>query len=250
VVSFSVLLIAASSLWLLWRYRIGQLERERASRQAFSRQLITSQENERKRIAAELHDSLGQRLVVIKNRALLLLRTREGSPELGEAHREQVEEISSEVSEAVREVKEIAYDLRPYRLDRLGLTTALRGMIETAGSTSAISFTFEIDNIDGVLTSQSEINFYRIAQECVNNIVKHSQAREASIRVCRTGKRLTLIALDDGCGFTPGAAPGSLDGGFGLAGIAERAELLGGGAEIQSAPGQGTNITIVVDPRK
>src|SRR6185312_4132574 len=120
-----VLLIAASSLWLLWRYRIGQLERERASRQAFSRQLITSQENERKRIAAELHDSLGQRLVVIKNRALLLLRTREGSPELGEAHREQVEEISSEVSEAVREVKEIAYDLRPYRLDRLGLTTAL-----------------------------------------------------------------------------------------------------------------------------
>ncbi len=241
--------MAATSLWLGWRYRLSQLERARAAQQSFSRQLIASQENERKRIAAELHDSLGQRLVIIKNLALLLLQTRPGASGLNGAQREQVEEISAEVSGAVHEVKEISYNLRPYRLDRLGLTTALRAMIETASAASLTNFSAAIDNVDGAFPKQVEINFYRIVQECVNNILKHSQAAQASIRIRRTKERLTLTVRDDGRGFAQDSDQAGSLGGFGLTGISERAQLLGGKAAIHSAPGQGTTVTIEIDSR-
>ena len=233
-------LVVASLLWWYWRRRMGRWERDRAARQAFSRQLIASQENERKRIAGELHDSLGQRLVVIKNRALLVLQRRDS---VGSWVGEQVDAISAEISEAVREVKEISYDLRPYRLDRLGLTTALQGMIETAADSSGIQFATEIDNVDAVLPGQAEINFYRIVQECVNNILRHSKATQASIRIKRSAERLDLMVHDNGRGFTPGDGPQ----GFGLAGIRERTQLLAGKFDLQSVPGQGTTVTIVVD---
>jgi signal transduction histidine kinase len=236
--SLGVLTAASLLLWY-WRRRIGQWERDRVARQEFSRLLIASQENERKRIAGELHDSLGQRLVVIKNRALLLLQRRDSLGALGE----QVEAISAEVSEAVREVKEISYDLRPYRLDRLGLTTALHGMIETAANSSGIQFTTEIDNVDAVLPGQTEINFYRIVQECVNNILRHSQATRAAIRVKRSAERLELVVEDNGRGFTPG----DVHQGFGLAGIRERTQLLAGKLDLRSVPGQGTTVIIGID---
>ncbi|MBV8450996.1 MAG: hypothetical protein JOZ29_01810 [Deltaproteobacteria bacterium] len=240
-------LAAAASIWLAWRYCVRQLERDRAAQQAFSRQLIDSQENERKRIAAELHDSLGQRLVIVKNLALLLLQ-RNGASGLSGLDREQIGEISDEVSGAVREVREISYNLRPYRLDRLGLTTALQAMIETASAASATRFSAQIDNIDDAFAKEAEINFYRIVQECVNNILKHSQATHAVIRIQRSAGRLTMTIRDDGKGFASDSAKLEVrSGGFGLTGISERAQLLGGKAAIQSAPGQGTTVTVEID---
>jgi signal transduction histidine kinase len=242
-----VLVSAAGAVILGWQYRISQLKRVNAVQQAFARQLISSQESERKRIAAELHDSLGQRLIIIKNLALLL-QTRNGDPGLSGAGRAKIDEISTEVSEAVREVKEISYNLRPYRLDRLGLTAALQAMVETASVASMTSFSAEIDNIDGVFPKEVEINFYRIVQECLNNILKHARASQALIRIQRAGQRLTLTVHDDGCGFALSSDHSHLHfGGFGLTGISERAQLLGGKAAIQSAPGKGTTITIEIE---
>lgn len=246
--AFLLSAVGASSLWLGWRYRLSQLERARAAQQTFSRQLIASQENERTRIAAELHDSLGQRLVVVKNLALLLLRTPAGASDLNEVQRERVEEISAQASEAVSEVKEISYNLRPYRLDRLGLTTALQAMIETASAASSTTFCAEIDNIDGVFPKGTEINFYRIVQECINNILKHSQAAQACIRIRHAKERLELTVQDDGNGFAQDSAYPGLPGGFGLTGISERAQLLGGKAVIHSTPGHGTIVTIEINP--
>ncbi|HMJ60730.1 MAG TPA: two-component regulator propeller domain-containing protein [Bryobacteraceae bacterium] len=245
---FTVLWSAAgaASLWFGLRYRLGQVERARVMQQAFSRQLIASQENERKRIAAELHDSLGQRLVIIQNQALLLLQIRAGVSGLNGSQRERVEEISAEASGAVREVKELSYNLRPYRLDQLGLTAALRAMIDTAAAASQTAFSVEIDEIDDVFPKESEINFYRIVQECINNILKHSQAAEASIRIRRTKELLTLTVRDDGKGFAPDSARAGSLGGFGLTGISERAQLLGGRALIYSALGHGTTVTIEI----
>lgn len=237
--------IASISLWFGWRYRLGQLERARVAQQTFSRQLIASQESERKRIAAELHDSLGQRLVIIKNLALLLLQPRAGADGLSAAQRDYVQEISAEASGAVREVKEISYNLRPYRLDRLGLTRAIEAMIEAASAASSTIFSADID---GVFPKEAQINFYRIVQECVNNVLKHSQAVHASVRIRRAETRLTLTVRDDGSGFAPDS--NHLDselGGFGLTGISERAQLLGGKATVQSAPGHGTTVTIEID---
>jgi signal transduction histidine kinase/ligand-binding sensor domain-containing protein len=249
---FDALLVAAAIgvMSFGWQYRIRQLQDEALAQHNFTRRLIESQENERKRIASELHDSLGQRLVIIKNRALMLLQPRAGAPSLGNGQREQLEEISSQTSEAVREVREITYDLRPYRLDRLGLTATLQAMIEAASAGSSTLFSCEIDEVDDVLDKQDEISLYRIIQECVNNVLKHSQAAEAFVRVRRTEKGMELTVRDNGCGFLPKAAKNDPLGGFGLTGIAERAQLLGGKASIHSAPGHGTTVTIEVHSGK
>jgi signal transduction histidine kinase/ligand-binding sensor domain-containing protein len=238
-------LSAAGLVWLGIQYRLSGLRRAQAAQQAFSRDLISSQENERKRIAAELHDSLGQRLVVIKNLALMLLN----QPEDGRAASVQIEEISNEASQALAEVKEISRNLRPYQLDRIGLTKAVEAVVKSAAAASKIEFAVEIESVDDLIPKPLQINFYRIVQESVSNIVKHSRASRASVTAGWDGERIALAIWDNGQGFTAGASnPDASRGGFGLIGISERAQLLGGTAMIQSAPGQGTTIRIEIVP--
>ena len=238
-----VFLVAAGAIYFAWRKRVSQLEEARDVQQAFSRQLIASQENERKRIAAELHDSLGQHLVVIKSLALISINN--GSSEA--AGKDRSAEISAEASTALSVVREIAYNLRPYQLDRIGLTKAVEAVVTKASAVTGIAFESEIDRIDDVFPKEWEINFYRIVQESVNNVIKHAQATQASVTVRRMAEELRLIVRDNGNGFTPGeTTAGSARGGFGLIGIAERARLLLGTARVQSAPGQGTAITIEI----
>jgi len=237
-----VFLLAVGVIYFAWRKRVSQLEEARDVQQAFSRQLIASQENERKRIAAELHDGLGQHLVMIKSLALISLNN--GGTEA--AGKDRSGEISSEASQALSEVREIAYNLRPYQLDRLGLTKAVEGVITKASAATGIAFESEIDQIDDVFPKEWEINFYRIVQESVNNVIKHSQATQASVTVCRAADELRLVVRDNGNGFIPAETTGSGRGGFGLIGIAERSRLLQGTAKVESAPGQGTAITIEI----
>jgi signal transduction histidine kinase len=237
-------LIIAALVYLIWRQRTAQWKQRQAQQRAFSRELLASQERERKRIAAELHDSIGQRLVLIKNLALLRLQNQNGN----RVEREQVEEICAEASSAIAEVREISYDLRPYQLDRLGLTRALQSMVENVGKASATSFSASIDDIDDLFTPEYQIGFYRITQECLSNILKHAEASEAQVVVRRTGTRLKLSVSDNGKGFTTsGAHTEGRKGGFGLINIAERVELLAGTLEIQSAPMKGATINIDID---
>jgi signal transduction histidine kinase/ligand-binding sensor domain-containing protein len=224
-----------------YRRRILQLQRAHAARELFALQLIDSQERERKRIAAELHDSLGQNLLIIKNRALLALHTKNGTEN-------QLNEISEMTSQAIDEVREISYNLRPYQLDRLGLTSAVEALAEKVAAASGINFKIEIDNVDDLFEKETEINFYRIVQECLNNIIKHSLATEAKIRVKREGSSVWLIIEDNGRGFTVETTPEeSKKRGFGLTGIAERVRILGGTHSIQSSPGEGTAVKIRLD---
>jgi signal transduction histidine kinase len=120
-------------------------------------------------------------------------------------------------------------------------------MIETASSASQTAFSVEIDNVDGVLPKEAEINFYRIVQECLNNVLKHSRAGQASIQIRNSRDLLTLTVRDDGQGFAQESVQTGSVGGFGLTGISERAQLLGGKAVIRSAPGHGTTVTIEID---
>jgi signal transduction histidine kinase/ligand-binding sensor domain-containing protein len=237
-------LLAGGIVFAVVKRRIWQLAKEHSAQQAFSRQLIASQEQERKRIAAELHDSLGQRLVVIKNLALMLLHFNNGK----KMDVEKVEGISNEASQALGEVQEISYNLRPYQLDRIGLTKAIEAIIDSAKTASTIEFSAEIDNIDDYFPRDAEINFYRIVQECVGNLVKHSEATEAFVKIELSGENLSLEINDNGKGFTPNKTE-SKKGGFGLIGLVERVELFGGNIEIKSAPHQGTVIKIKLDSR-
>ena len=242
------ILLAVCSLaliaFLLYRRRVLQLERARRTQEAFSKQLIESQERERKRIAAELHDSLGQSLLIIKNRAYLGLNQGHDAT----AAREQLREISVTVSDALQEVREIAYYLRPSLLEKLGLTSILEEMLEKVATSSDINFSYEVAPLDGAFSPEAEINFFRVVQECVNNIIKHSEAAEASIVIERNAHGVRLLVEDDGKGFAPDDAAdgGARRNGFGLTGLAERVRMLGGGHSIHSARGAGTIITVTI----
>jgi signal transduction histidine kinase/ligand-binding sensor domain-containing protein len=231
-VIISVFTIAAIAYFWNQR-RIDRLTRERAAQQNFAWQMIASQEAERKRIAGELHDSLGQRLVIIKNLALSFLNLKS---------EQQIEQISNEASQAINEVKSISYNLRPYQLDRIGLTKAIEAIVRSAESASEIEFSAEIDDIDGYFPKDQEINFYRIVQESVNNILKHSNAERASVLIKSEERSLSVVIEDNGIGYS--AATKS--GGFGLIGIRERVDLLNGTLEIKTAPGQGVIIKIFI----
>lgn len=229
---------------LTFRYRVEQLRKRHQHQQAFSRQLIESQESERKRIAAELHDSLGQNLLVIKNRALLGALTQ---PDGGT--KSQFDEISRSVTQTLEEVRTISYNLRPSHLDQLGLQTALVVMIEKVAASSEVWFTSAIDELDGLLSPGDEIMIYRIVQEGINNILKHARATEAHIEITRRAHRLEVTVRDNGRGFVAGETVHNGRGGFGLTGIAERVRMLGGTHSIHSAPGQGTTVTVTLDIR-
>jgi signal transduction histidine kinase len=209
--------------------------------------LIESQEAERKRIAAELHDSLSQSLVIIKNRAMMALQ----APVNIERATAQLEEIAESSVAAIDEVKEIAYALRPFHLDRLGLTKAIAALAEKMTEAQGIEATIDLIPLDGLWPPEVNINVYRIVQESLNNIVKHAQATSCSVTARRAGRAIELLIADNGRGFSPSepannsqTAPHHPKGGFGLLGMAERVRLLGGQWLIQSMPGAGTTVTI------
>jgi signal transduction histidine kinase/ligand-binding sensor domain-containing protein len=237
--------IAASLValvWLSWRYRTAEMRRGQAAQQAFSRQLIASEERERQRIAGELHDSLGQSLLVVRNRALLGALAQ---PQDGEA-RKQFDEIGATVAQTLEDVRTIAYNLRPHHLEQLGLTTTIRAMLEKVAESSGIGMSSDLDDIDGLFPPDQEITIYRIIQESVNNVIKHARAREAHVAVRCDEHHVAITIRDDGQGFAPAASTaGAASGrGFGLKGIAERVQMLGGTHTIESGPGRGTTVTV------
>jgi signal transduction histidine kinase len=158
----------------------------------------------------------------------------------------QLAEISTGVSQTLDEVRQIAANLHPYQLDRLGLTKALKAMAQRVAEAAHLDLVTALDNIDGLFAPATEINLYRIVQESLNNIVKHAAATEASVRIERDGPRVTVTVHDNGRGFAP-HAPGDGKGGFGLTGMTERAHLLGGALDIDSAPGEGTTVTLRIE---
>ena len=239
-------LVAMSCLTLavlLYRARIRKLKHAQTAQEDFARQLLASQEGERKRIAAELHDGLGQNLLVIKNWATLAKRALE--PESNALA--PIEEVTAAAARSVQEVREIAHNLRPYHLDEVGLTDAIAAMVERVSEASGIRFIVGLDNLNGLLSPNVEINLYRIVQECLNNIVKHAQATEAEVSIHHNAQSLNVVIKDNGQGFDLAWVSRRQDRGFGLAGLAERVRLLGGKEFIQSEPGKGTTIIITLN---
>jgi signal transduction histidine kinase/ligand-binding sensor domain-containing protein len=229
-------------IFAVFRLREVELRRRQQVQQDFSRRLIDSQEQERKRIASELHDSLGQYLLVIKNWALFGLNS---LPEQ-DPGREYLNEVSETTSLALGEVREIAHNLRPYQLERLGLTNALEYLLRSVTASGTIKFSSAVENIDGLLSKESEIIFYRVVQECLNNVVKHSGAAHAWITIKAGRDAIEFSCRDDGHGFNVDGAGNSLQSGFGLAGIAERVLILGGHHEINSEIDKGSIVLVKV----
>jgi signal transduction histidine kinase/ligand-binding sensor domain-containing protein len=231
-------LTAALILGGAYFYRVRQLQAINNERADFTRRLIDSQEHERRRIALELHDSLGQSLTIIRNRALMSLKKTDEHQTLIE----QMREISDASAEALRETREIARNLHPAQIEHLGLPAALATLVESIANGTSIALTKEIDDHVAPLTNDEAINLYRIAQESLSNIIKHSKANMASVALHQTDDHLTLFIEDDGSGFV---GDGSHSG-LGLKGVHERAGIIGAQLKIHSSPGKGTRITVLL----
>lgn len=227
--------------FLFYRRRLNDIRRRQLAQEEFSRRLIDAHEIERRRIAAELHDSIGQSLAMIKNTAVFSSQT---AADLTEA-REQLTEIVVQSGQAISEVREIAYNLRPYLLDRLGLTKAIVALLEKIEENSVIEVISEIEDIDGLFEKEAEISLYRIIQESLNNILKHAEATEMRVFVCRHEYLVTVEINDNGQGFDVKAKNETgRRGGFGLLGMSERVRMLGGAIMFDSIVGEGTTIKV------
>lgn len=233
----------------LFSLRVRRLKQLNETRREFSKRLLDHQETERRRVAKELHDGLGQDLLIIKNQVAMLERA---LPVSRNDLRERAQEINLASQRAVEDVRVIAYNLRPADLDRVGLTCSIEAMIDRAAGSSATHFDYDIQNIDGALTKEDEVVLYRIAQELVNNILKHSGAKRAVFDLHRTeGGSIELTVSDNGKGFDV-AAIGDRSGaarGLGLDSVGERVAILKGELAVDSKMGQGTRFVLRVRVR-
>lgn len=238
-----VLVSLAALGYTVHAWRMQLLRREQDLQQAFSRQLIASQETERKRIAAGLHDGLSQNLIVIKNWALMGLT----APPDDEVSRGRLREIEGAAAQALADVRDIVHDLTPYQLERLGVTQTICDMVGKVSDASGIRIECRAENMDGQVSKDASLTLYRVVQEAVNNIVKHSGAARAAVEIVGDRDAFRVRISDDGRGFSPEglAEPDpSRKGGFGLFGMSERVRMIGGQLDIASSPGQGTIIAI------
>ncbi|HTP13017.1 MAG TPA: triple tyrosine motif-containing protein, partial [Bacteroidota bacterium] len=224
----------------IYAFRVRQLKAERERQAQFSRRLMQTQEAERQRIANELHDSLGQTLLVIKNKMLMAQQEHGGQNGLGE--------MSDLVSKTIEEVRSISHNLRPHQLDQLGLTKTIRALVKQVGESSGIALTADVESIDKLLTGDEEINLFRIIQECCNNLVKHSGATGAKLSLKRSDGQLEFALSDNGRGMDTLAEQSrdTLGGGFGLSGMRERARTFGWKLDIESQPDRGTTIRLLI----
>ncbi|MGJ8653910.1 MAG: ATP-binding protein [Opitutaceae bacterium] len=237
------LLLLLTLLWSLYRIKIHRLRKRSLRQESFARQLIDSQEDERKRIAAELHDSLGQDLLLIKNSTELAIRKLDtDSPAT-----ERLADISEIATHAIKEARAITTNLRPVELDRLGLRIAVQSMIERIAEISEIKIHSELTPLEHKWLEHDEINIFRIIQEALNNAIKHSQASDVSILCEKESTSFTITIADNGVGFNPDINNTKKQGsGLGIDSLHERVHLLKGSLTITSKPRLGTTLKIEI----
>jgi len=246
--------------FFLYNRRINAIKREQKLQQEISGLLIEKQEEERKRIAQEMHDSLGQDLLLIKNRILLTMEETGNNISL----RENLNQISEDISGVLSSVRDISHNLRPPDLDRLGLTETLKSILTIIRKSTSIKITGEVDDINGLLSPELEINVVRIIQEAIGNVIKHAEATECRVLVVKKNQNLVLDIIDNGKGFDFNGilnrkekSNGSLHkisnegkAGLGLIGMTERVKILRGRFEVNSSSGKGTHIKIEIPINK
>lgn len=220
---------------------IRELESRSRRLAALSARVTQAQEEERARIARELHDGLGQALTAVK--LDLSAVGRQLGPE-ATATRRRVVDARRLIEESLNELRHLVFDLRPAVLDNLGLGAALESYARDWQDRTGISITVEAERFESRLPLDTETALYRICQEALTNIAKHAQASRAVVRVERMEERVEVVVEDDGVGFEVAASTENDNGsmGVGLLSMERRAAELGGVFHIESAPAKGTRI--------
>lgn len=221
--------------------QIAERVQSEENRQQLLQQLITAQEEERRHIARELHDQLGQELTAL----ILGLKALQGNRAVDDGTAERIVQLQAMAVRIGQEVRNLAVQLRPSVLDDLGLDLALSNYVEQWSARANVAVDLHTSQLDGErLPLAVETTIYRLVQEALTNVLKHAQASEVSVIVERRSDEVRLIVEDDGVGFGAPAAPGAMGATpqLGLIGMQERVALLNGTLTIESAPGSGTSI--------
>jgi PAS domain S-box-containing protein len=222
------------------REEMGERERADRARRELVARLVFAQEDERRRIAREMHDQFGEQLTALGHRIATLKATCRDRPEL----RREVDALEEVAQQLDRDVDHLVWELRPTVLDDLGLQAALATHIQNWSTRARIAAQLHTSGLLGDrLASQAETTLYRIAQEALTNVAKHSRATHVDVILERRADQVVLIVEDDGVGFDPGDAATTRNG-LGLSGMEERASLVGATIQVESAAGKGTTILL------
>jgi signal transduction histidine kinase len=225
---------------------VQQISKYRAGVRQYVADITKSQEEERKRIARELHDDTVQSLIAIGQRVELI----KGLADIAEV-RSRLAEVRTMVTGAIASVRQFSRDLRPLALEDLGLVAAIQYLVNQLTQYEGIDVDLEIEGDIGSISNDMEIAIYRMLQEALNNVKKHAYATEVNISADFTKRQIKLMVQDNGRGFeVPETITGlASNGNFGVMGLHERAQLFGGEVVVKSQPDQGTTIEILL-PRQ
>jgi signal transduction histidine kinase len=225
------------------RAEIGERARAEHARHLLLRQLVTVQEEERGRIARELHDQMGQDLTAL----MLGLKTlRDAAPDDSPVHM-RLEQVHALAIKIGREVRTLALHLRPPALDELGLAATLANEVEQWSARALVAVDFQPIGLEEQrLPAAIETTLYRVAQEALTNVVKHAQATRVSLIIERRTDAVHMIVEDNGAGFDADAVrhTAHAEHRLGLVGMAERVAHIGGTLTIESTPGRGTEVFV------
>jgi len=221
---------------------IKLLESEQVLRE-LAAQLLNIQEIERSRISKELHDELGQAMMLLKFQ-VSVIHEKLTDP----ATRKESSEVLENIDEAIENIRRLAKDLSPTVLESLGVSAAVRFLLEEFGKSSNIAVAADIDEVNDLLAPKVQRHIYRIFQEALTNIGRHAQARQVKAMIKGSEQCIDVLIQDDGKGFEVGEvlADRSKARRFGLATIKERVQLIGGSLDLKSELGSGTKITFTV----
>ncbi len=206
--------------------------------------IIKAQEEERRRLARDIHDGPAQQLANVVFRIDVCQKLMQTNPARADDELNHVKDL---LRQSLQDVRKIIFDLRPMALDDLGLVPALRGYLAGMSERVGLNATIKITGHEVRLPSSLEVAVFRLIQETLNNVWKHAGANRASVILDYAPVHLRVVVEDDGCGFDVGvalAAQGTEH--FGLVGMRERVALLGGSFDIVSQPGQGTRVVFTI----
>jgi signal transduction histidine kinase len=225
---------------------LERLAEKEASLQGLLRKTLSAQEEERRRIARELHDETSQVLSALMMNADLLETQLDSQPD-ADGSRNRVEAVKALAEQAATNIDRMMLDLRPALLDELGLIPALRWYCAQAGDLWGVEVEFQGERIER-LPEHLEVAAFRIVQEAVSNVVRHAKAAKAWVRLSVGEGALRIQVADDGVGFDAVEASSRARTGeaVGLMGMRERAELAGGSFSVESTPGHGTTVSALI----
>ena len=221
---------------------IKLLESEQVLRE-LAAQLLNIQEIERSRISKELHDELGQAMMLLKFQ-VSVIHEKLTDP----ATRKESSEVLENIDEAIENIRRLAKDLSPTVLESLGVSAAVRFLLEEFGKSSNIAVAADIDEVNDLLAPKVQRHIYRIFQEALTNIGRHAQARQVKAMIKGSEQCIDVLIQDDGKGFEVDEVLADRPKArrFGLATIKERVQLIGGSLDLKSELGSGTKITFTV----